>query len=235
MEDGLLGVGAAMLSRSQSRLEIASSNVANMTTPGFKRQRTTQTFAGTLNALEVATARTTDFSPGVLKSTDGRLDLALAGEGFFQVRNSQGEVFFTRSGQFTRSSDGRVTDGRGMALQGADGRDLILGLGEVQIAEDGAVIQNGRPVGRVGVFAPAGATQLHVYAGSVFRGSGIDMEEVSRPMVRQGMLEGSNVNMSTEMTEVMGAMRQAEMGSRIVQTFDALMGQTISTFGRSGK
>jgi flagellar basal-body rod protein FlgF len=235
MEDGLLGIGAAMLSRSQSRLETTTANVANMTTPGFKKQRITQTFAGTLSQLTATTFPTTDFSQGVLKRTDGRLDLALSGPGFFQVRDGQGDLFFTRSGQFTRSAQGRVIDGRGMTLQGSDGNDLVIGSSDIQIAENGTVTQNGRPIGRVGVFSPADGARLGVYAGSLFRSAGTDMEEVDNPMVRQGKLESSNVDVSSEMTEIMSAMRQAEAGSRIVQTFDALMGQTISTFGRSGK
>jgi flagellar basal-body rod protein FlgF len=235
MEDGLLGIGAAMLSRSQSRLETTTANVANMTTPGFKKQRVTQTFAGTLSELAATTILTTDFSQGVLKTTDGRLDLALSGPGFFQVRDGQGDLFFTRSGQFIRSTQGRVIDGRGMTLQGSDSNDLVIGPGDVQIAENGTVTQNGRPIGRVGVFLPANGARLGAYAGSLFRSAGFGMEEVANPMVRQGKLEGSNVDMSTEMTEIMSAMRQAEMGSRIVQTFDALTGQAISTFGRSGR
>jgi flagellar basal-body rod protein FlgF len=235
MEDGLLGIGAAMLSRSQRRLEVTTANVANMTTPGFKKQRVVETFAGTLAQLSGQSLPSTNFSQGVLKATTGKLDLGISGQGFFQVRDSQGDTYFSRSGQFSLGIGGRVIDGRGMILQTVEGRDLILSSSDVQIVENGTVVDNGRPIARIGLFTPASRALMSAFSGSLFRASGVEMVEVETPVIKQGKLEGSNVDMSFEMTEIMSAMRQAETGSRIVQTFDTLIGQSISTFGRSGK
>ena len=59
------------------------------------------------------------------------------------------------------------------------------------------------------------------------------MTENTAPIVRQGMIEGSNVDLPVEMLSTMAALRQAEIGARVVQTYDSLIGQTISTLGRT--
>ena len=92
MEDGLLGIGAIMLSRSQRRLETVTANVANMSTPGFKKQRIAENFADTLGATAPVSPPRTDFTQGSLRSTTGELDLAISGTGFFQVRDQNGEM-----------------------------------------------------------------------------------------------------------------------------------------------
>ncbi len=235
MEDGLLGIGAIMLSRSQRRLETVTANVANMSTPGFKKQRIAENFADTLGATAPVSPPRTDFTQGSLRSTTGELDLAISGTGFFQVRDQNGDLFFTRSGQFSRGLDNVVTDGRGMALVDANGGDIKLPSGTVEVSENGTIIHNGRPIARIALYTGEDGKALPAYAGSLFTGNDRDMVEVANPLIRQGKLENANVEMSFEMTEVMSAMRQAETGSRIIQTFDALMGQTISTFGRGGR
>lgn len=235
MQEGLLEIGAVMLSRSQRRLEATMANIANMTTPGFKRQRIAETFVVALAGLTAVSSTKADFSQGMLKSAAGPLNLGISGQGFFKVRNSEGEVFFSRGGQFSRSSNGRVVDAHGMTLQTIEGRDLVLGSVDIEIVENGTVLEHGRPVARIGLFAPASTSQMRTYAGSLFQKDEADMFEVNSPLIRQGTLEGSNVDVSFEMTEVMSAMRQAETGSRVVQTFDTLIGQAISTFGRSGR
>src|SRR5262245_50188482 len=107
MTTGLLELGEILLSASQRRLEVVSANVANATTPGFKR---TDAFE---NALSEAVSRNsalstvTDFDQGALRATGRPFDLAISGPGFFQLRGENG-AYYSRSGQFERLPDGRL-------------------------------------------------------------------------------------------------------------------------------
>jgi flagellar basal-body rod protein FlgG len=227
---GLIELGEIMVVGAQRRLETASHNVANLTTPGYRKG---VAFHETLanEATANGNSFSTDFTTGALRATGQPFDLALSSEGFFCIRGDNG-VYYTRSGQFARDAEGRIVDGRGFVLQTADGQDLVVGAQNVEILADGVVLEGGVPVARIGVFATAPQSRLERIGGAYFSAPPDGMHDVASPLVRQGMLEGSNVDLPAEMLMVMSAMRQAEVGARVVQTYDSLIGQTISTLGR---
>lgn len=225
---GLLELGEIMVVGAQRRLETVSHNVANLATPGFRKGVAfEEVIANSANTL----AFSTDFTSGALRLTGQPLDLAIASGGFFRVRGADG-VYYTRAGQFSRDAEGRVVDGQGLVLQTADGQDLIVSSARIEIAEDGAVLENGVPIARVGLFECAPDVQLERVGGAYFAAPAEIMQEVASPLVRQGMVEGSNVDLPGEMIAMMTALRQAEVGARVVQTYDSLIGQTISSLGR---
>lgn len=229
MPAGLIELGEIMVAGAQRRLETVSQNVSNLTTPGYRKGvMFDRVLAGAAGAL----ALSTDFAAGPLRLTGQPFDLAITGEGFFRVRGENG-FYYTRGGQFSRDGEGHVVDGQGLALQTVDGRDLVINDSGVEIAEDGTVIEDGAPVARIGAFAPTLDGRLERIGGAYFAVAGDLVEEASSPILRQGMLEGSNVELSTEMLTMMNALRQAEAGARVVQLYDGLIGQTISTLGRA--
>lgn len=225
---GLLELGEIMVAGAQRRLETTSHNVANLSTPGFKRR---VSFQQTSDNIAAALQFSTDFAPSAMRATGQQFDFAIASSGFFRLRGENG-VYYTRSGQFTRGSDGRIVDGQGLVLQSADGADVIVSGATVEILEDGVVIDNGVPVARLGVFELAPNARLEQISGAYFSAAEENLQSVASPLLRQGMLEGSNVELSAEMMTMMSAMRQAEVGARVIQTYDSLIGQTISTLGR---
>ncbi|WCM29993.1 hypothetical protein NDN01_25485 [Sphingomonas sp. QA11] len=81
----------------------------------------------------------------------------------------------------------------------------------------------------------ASAGAIEAIDGSLFRLGTGEAEEVADPLVRQGMTEASNVSVGDEMVTMMAALRQAESGARLVQTYDDLLGRAITTFGQSGR
>jgi flagellar basal-body rod protein FlgF len=225
---GLLELAEIMVVSAQRRLETTSHNVANLTTPGFKRR---VSFQETANHLVAALQFSTDFASSTMRVTGQPFDLAIASDGFFRLRGEHG-VYYTRGGQFTRDAEGRIVDGQGLALQTADGNDLVVAGSNVEVLDDGVVLDNGAPVARLGVFELAPEATLERISGAYFSASEDVMLAADAPSLRQGMLEGSNVDLSVEMMAMMSAIRQAEVGARVVQTYDTLIGQTISTLGR---
>lgn len=232
MPSGLLEIGEVLLAASQRRLETTSNNVSNASTPGYRKALL---FEHALNdALRTAPfATASDFAQGPLRATGRPLDLALSSAGFFQLRGAEG-VYYTRAGQFERTPEGRLADAQGRALQTADGADLILraDAGDIEILSDGVVLEDGIPIARIGVFLAREEGDLQALSGTLFTAPSGLMQESSAPVVRQGMIELSNVNVAGEMLDTMRALRSAEIGARIVQSYDTLMDQSISTFGR---
>lgn len=256
--NGLLELGGIMMSASERRLETVSTNVANTSTPGFKKEVTFQQALAARDASDVRTfdalnvsssllvsqeqaaasaslpsgARTfTEFSQGSLRLTGKPLDLAISGEGFFQVRSGD-HLYYSRGGQFERASDGSVTNAQGLILQAASGGDLVLGNGKVEILEDGVVLQQGLPIARLSLYRTVDGGILQRLGGGLFAAPADGMRETETPFIRSGMLESSNVQMAGEMVEMMKALREAEAGARIVQVYDSLAGQSITTFGQ---
>ena len=222
---------------SSQRIDSAAINVANVSTPGFKRQlrpsdrssdRADTRFDAALTRLRV------DLGAGKLTETGRPLDLAINGDGFFQLRAGD-TLVYSRQGGFARDAEGRVVTPQGYALQQAGGGDLVLDTAAVSVAADGTVLDGDRPLGRIAVFQAGGADDVTAVDGSIFEIGADAATALDAPSLRQGALEASNVSLGNEMVGMMSALRGAETGARLVQVYDDLMGKAISTFGQVGR
>lgn len=234
---GLIESATAILSASQKRLEVAAHNVANISTPGYKRQigfsrLLAPTVPGLASAQGVAIDR--DFGAGKLTATANPLDIAIDGEGFFQLRAGDAMIY-SRQGQFRLAEDGTVVTPQGYVLQQAGGGDLVLDNAAVSILQDGTVLDDGVPVARLAVYSTGDPGALAPVGESYFAAPGSGMEIVAGASFRQGMVESSNVEIGDEMVTMMASLRQSEIGARLVQTYDSLLGSAISTFGQGGR
>lgn len=231
---GLIEIGEVMMVTSERHLELVSQNITNASTPGFKKSVTFEEAIGADTSVDAPhIASRPDLSQGPLRETGRPLDLAVSGGGLFMVRSEDGHTFYTRNGQFSRASDGRIVAEQGYALQGADGGDIVVDGDHPEILNDGTVLENGAPVARIVVVAPSDSTRLEALSGTLFSSQVDNMHEVTSPLLRQGMLESANVDNAAEILQMMATMRQAEAGARVVEAYDSLLGQSISTFGRS--
>ncbi|MEQ1809113.1 MAG: flagellar hook basal-body protein [Terricaulis sp.] len=239
MTQGLLELGEILLSNSQRRLESVARNIANTATPGFRAERLYEEILasqanteGDSVSPERRTVIATDFAQASLQLTGASLDLAIAGEGFFEVRDGDA-LSYVRSAHFERDTEGRLVDGAGRALQALNGGDIFVADRAVEILADGTVMQDGVPLARIKVVAPADLHSLVSLGGALFAAPDDAMAPVEEPLVRQGMIESSNVETAEEMLQMMTAIRQAETGARIVQAYDGLIGQAITSLGRT--
>lgn len=228
----LIESARAILSVSERRMEATANNVANMTAPGYKSQKLYSDVlseAGTLapSSSEIVHA---DLSQGKINRTGNTIDIAIGAAGFFALRGNDGVTTYSRQGQFRLDSDGRLVNGQGLAVLGADGGDIRLPTPDVAIQADGTMTIAGINVAKVGLFQPAAGVTPAAMGGSLFAMT--DVEPVSDPQLHQGMVEASNVALADEMVALMEAMRNAEGGARMVQVYDDLMGKAINTFGQ---
>jgi flagellar basal-body rod protein FlgF len=222
---------------------MSAQNVANMTTPGYKRRFS---FSGLISGLETQDSSKTTFSqsanaggnlginlsPGKLIQTGKPYDLAIAGSGFFAVK-AGGEVLYTRQGQFERTADGRLVTADGNPLQVEGGGDLILRDGQIKVLDDGSVLEDGEPAGKLAIINIPNAQAVQAIRGNLIETISKDPQSVAAPSVHQGMLEASNVDTGAEMVSMMAALRRAETGQRLVSVYDDLMGRVLTTVGQS--
>ena len=185
-----------------------------------------------LGVRTVATART--FTQGSLQKSDDQFALAINGDGFFQVEMPDGSTAFTRDGTFRISDEGRLVTSNGLPIIGVD--VIPMGARSVTIGIDGqvSVIVGNNPEPQ-----PAGTIQLAIFinpAGLEPRGQNLFTETAAsgeaavgapggdgRGEVRQGFIEGSNVNVVQELVGMIQAQRAYELNSRAIQTADQML------------
>ena len=224
-----------ILGQAQWRLEVVAHNIANATTTGYKRRVAFTTFeAGNLSSEQTSTndGSWIDFAAGKVVETGASTDLAILGDGFFVVRGNDAS-YYTRQGQFTRESDGRLVAAGGLALQYEEGGDIVVKSSAFIVNADGMIMENGEPLGRIALVAAPGARPAEGPAGGLFSAG----ERMAQPLgdrsIRQGAREASNVTMGEEMLVMMEAVRRAESAQRLVNVYDDLLGRVISSLGQS--
>lgn len=219
----------------EQRLDVVARNVANLSTPGYKRRIgfADALAAGAASATSVDSATIAvryDHAQGQLSQTGNPLDLALSGEGLFRVRAGEATLY-TRQGQFRRDADGLLVTPQGYVLQQVGGGDVVVDATMPVVRPDGTVVDGDRPVARIAIERATDTTALTAVGESFFSAAPDVMTDAEGTMVRQGMTEGSNVSLGDEMTQSMMAVRQAESGARLIQLYDELMGRAVSAFG----
>lgn len=230
---GMVEVAGSILSHAMTRVEVSAQNLANLTTPGYKARKpfSLQVVGDTNNSLvnPKSTPAAIDFSSAPLRNTGNPLDVAISGAGFFVLRSQDG-TFYTRSGQFARAADGRLTSPEGLIVQSTSG-ELVVGANDVKILNDGTVLDGDAPIGRLAVVSFADTSVLRPVGAGLFSAP----EDAGQPVsaeLHQGMLETSNVSTADEMVSIMAALRSAQSGQRVVQVYDDLMGRAVSAFGQ---
>ena len=219
MDSGLYAAYTGVLARTQA-LDTAANNLANASTNGFRAQR--DYFRGvlaglsqesdgsgtqdTVNRYGLLGGSEVDLSQGLVASTGNPLDLALEGQGFFQLKTAHG-VELTRDGSFLRSSDGTLTDQTGEAVLSADGTV------SVDTANGSAV------AGQIGIVSYS-ATDLKPVGTNHFQVSASAKPMDGDATVQQGALEGANQDAVHGTMQVMMLQRQAEMMQHALSVFD---------------
>jgi flagellar basal-body rod protein FlgF len=222
MERGLYIAASGMVAEQMRQDQIAN-DLANASTPGYKADRVTQRSFGDLLLKNEATgqvvgplgvgvranAMSTDLAPQPLRETGEPLDLAIAGEGFFAVQTSQG-VRYTRNGQFRPSANGTLVDGQGDEVQGRGGGPVRLDAQGHVNAQD------------VAVFALTGAAKQ---GDNLFTGTPAGP---ATGTVRSGALEGSGVDPTRTMVDMIASFRAFEAGQKAIQTIDDSLHRTAT-------
>ena len=235
---GLIDAASAILLSAERKIEAASSNISNSSTNGYKRIAIASEMASP-NRQEFDdfpdARQSVDTAQGQLTITENPLDIAIHGPGYFQLRDGE-RMVFSRGRSFQLADGGRLVDAEGRVMQQTNGGgDLVSSGGALEVLDDGTVLEDGLPIGQLGLWEADQASAVRAIGGTLFAIDEAALVEPAHSQVRQGFVESSNVLLSDEMVAMMAAIRQAEGGGRIVQVYDQLMGQAVQTFSRSGR
>ena len=252
-----LSVGATGMYAQQMNVEVIANNIANMGTSGYKRERAEfqdlmyqnirqpgaqSSSVGTVlpSGLQMGSGVKLDavtrlHSQGALDVTDNKLDLAINGNGFFQVQMPSGETAYTRAGIFQLNQDGLVVTSEGYQLN--PGITVPADTTDININTNGEVwvkIGNSQDLQNIGQIELA---RFANDAGLEAKGNNLFMEtpasgpavtgiadEDSFGGIKQGVIELSNVNIVNEITRMITAQRAYEMNSKVIQASDDMMG-----------
>jgi flagellar basal-body rod protein FlgG len=237
----------------QLNLDVIANNLANVNTTGFKRTKiefqdllyqTTRSAGaeqGGGNQVPTGTqigqgsrmASTSKiFTNGQMTHTGERLDVAVQGDGFFEVLMPDGTKAYTRDGALKTASDGRVTTSDGYPLQGG-GQPITAGTTSVTISANGMVNvtgSNGAQKFQVQIVRFANPAGLESLGRNLFRETpSSGNAEQGNPgengygELAQGYLEMSNVSVVEEMVNLITAQRAYEVNSKAVQASDEMM------------
>lgn len=248
----------------QANVDVIANNLANVNTTGFKRTLLqiestpkTELFRDQTDPGRVPNARTPGvpsqvpigalgfgsriydtpaiFEQGPIQQTGNKLDVALAGPGFFAIRDGlTGGVRYTRDGSFVKNAQGGLVTTNGDAVLGANGAQMtVQQQGEVAIDAAGNVTSNGAPAGQLAVFEFRNLTALRPQGANRFIDVGAIPQAATKTTVIQGAQEKSNGDVVRSMVDLISNERWFDANEKMIQTQDDATGIAITTLGKT--
>ena len=233
------------------RQDVIANNIANAETVGFKKDLTLLQARPTA-AQQLGRPRETDptlepiggelFSarpvvdsrPGDIETTGNNMDVALQGQGFLAV-SSNGTTHLTRNGQFMIDRSNRLvlSNNPNEAVLDYKQNPIVLDSAlPPTFAVDGTITQNGKSVGRLGLFTVKNPSNLQKAGGTLLTlPAGANLQQAT-PMVRDGFVERSNVDPAVELTELMDTQRQLEANANMIHIQDETLDKLVNDVGR---
>lgn len=223
MDSGLYS-GVSAMDVGQRRMDSIAANLANVTTPAFKRLSTsTQAFKIEQGGREVPGLRieqTVDFAQGILERTGNPTDVALVGDGFFAVDGPSGEMY-TRNGTFRLDEQGNLltSEGYAVAWDGGGGRIDPIGA-ELVIDPSGTVHQGASTLGKLKLVAFEDTSALELNRRGYYVAPPRLPRSEASAEVHQGALERSNVSAVDELVSMIQVQRSFEVASNLMRSID---------------
>ncbi|HEY2452466.1 MAG TPA: flagellar basal-body rod protein FlgG [Scandinavium sp.] len=250
-----LWVSKTGLAAEDAKMTAISNNLANVNTTGFKRDRvmfadlfyqTDRAPGGLLDQQNTSptgiqygtgvkiVGTQKEFSEGNIQNTGQTLDIAITGQGFFQVETADGDTAYTRAGNLQTNSDGMITNAQGLPL--IPEIQLPENVKDVQVGKDGTVTATvageAAPVelGQITLVNFVNPAGLDAIGGNLYKETAASGEAVEGVpgeeafgQLEQGSLEGSNVQVVEEMVDMITVQRAYEMNAKMVSAADDML------------
>lgn len=244
------------MNNEQRRLDVLTNNLANAATVGYKSEGTTNQSFDDMLAVKIDDSSVlvdqpigdltlgvklgevyTDYSQGSLRETGNTFDLAIDGQGFFQVsvvnKNGDATTMYTRDGSFKMTSDGYLVD--------ADGNHLVGSGGPLQVPTDatnivinstGQIYADGEYIDSVELVDFEDYDYLAKYGTNLYQAvNGAETKEAAG-LIHQGYTEQSNVNSVKEMVNMISITRAYEANQKVMQAYDETLQKACNDIGR---
>ena len=240
MYSGFYTLASGILTR-QNEIDVLGNNITNIKTPGYKTDRVeTSAFEmelmvrmengnptvlgdGVGQVSSIIQDIHTIMEPGIIENTDRELDIAINGDGFFNIRTQDGQTAITKNGTFDLDEQGfLVLNGVGRVL-GQNG-EIYIGASGFKVGPDGSVVSaEGNFIDRLLINKPAeGITAEKLENSSFLIQNEGDLVAAESFTVIQGALESSNVDINTELTKLIEAQRSFQLYSSAMKIIDQM-------------
>lgn len=240
---GIYTATSGMLAESM-RMDVSSNNLANVDTAGFQKQTAhvypfperpiarvyqgQHRVLGLLGTGAFVDGSVTSFAPGTVRTTHNPLDVAIVGAGFFAIQTPEG-TRYTRDGRFTVNASGLLATLDGNLVRGEQGPIYVGDGGEVLFNEQGEITVNGELVNKLLI------VEFNDRNGLLRRGSNLfeALPTAGEPFryratIVPGALELANVNVVTEMVNLITIQRAYEANQKVVQSYDETLGKIVN-------
>ena len=243
----------------QHRMDTLTNNLANSATVGFKKEGATSQSFDTVLAYKIKDTSEspniaknigdmqlgvkvgenyTNYDQGSFKETGNSYDMALSGSGFFAVEftNKAGEVStkYTRDGSFTLTNEGYLVTKDGDYVLDEDGEHIQVDpTQETSIDHSGIISQNGKQIATLQVADFADYNYLEHYGENYYQPvEGAELTDTTDSAVYSGYLEQSNVEVVSEMVDMISVTRAYESSQKLIQTYDSSLDIAVNQLGK---
>ncbi len=235
MVEGLYSAAAGMAAQ-QNQLDAIADDLANASSTGFQSERVG--FKDLLyNAVDISGSETStgagasaqvigrSQAQGPVQETGNPMNLAIEGDGYFQVKLASGQLGLTRDGNFDVDASGTIVGAEGSQLQPPIKLPAGVSPAAVKIGPDGTVTVGKRALGQIKLMTVASPDHLLAQGNGVLTATAASgaPQAASGARIHQGALEGSNVSMSKEMAAMVSTQRAYQMSSSAIQTESQMM------------
>lgn len=239
MDSGYYAAMTGLTARFQA-LDTAAANLANTQTPGYRAEREyfrsallgpdalNSQLGETVNNYGLLGGDRLNMAQGSLQQTGNPLDLAIEGQGFFEIQTANG-IRFTRDGSFRRSQTGTLITEKGEPVLSTAGKPIQVPPGDVSVGGNGQISVAGGTVATVGVFTFPGNAQLTPEGANRYIGpKGVTPTLSQDASVHQGALEAANEDVVQGTLDLIVMQRQAEMMQKALTIFHTEFNKTAT-------
>jgi flagellar basal-body rod protein FlgF len=205
----------------EKQMELISQNLANSNSSAYKKMRvafkdylTNPESEQEGRIMSDVASVTTDFSTGGIHQTGNSFDIALEGNGFFALKDNR----FTRRGDFKRNSEGYLTTQSGIPVLGLRGGPIFIPEGKLAVGPGGEVTVNQNTLDTIKVVDFTKKDSLARLGEDLFQTE--DPGTPAKTLVKQMHLEGSNVEVVKEMTQIIMTLREFQAFQKVIQGLD---------------
>lgn len=242
----------------QNRMDVLTNNLANAATTGYKKEGSTSRAFKDVTAYKIKDSSEapdiarriggmnmgvkigenyTDYAQGSFRITDNACDMAISGEGFFAVQftNKAGvtSTKYTRDGGFTLNKEGYLVTKDGDYVLGTDGNPVKLDpMQDILVEQDGTISQGGTRVAQVQVTDFEDYNYPEHYGENYYQPVEGATEQPANAKVYSGYPEASNVQVVSEMVQMISVTRAYETNQKIIQTYDGSLDIAVNQLGK---
>ncbi len=199
----------------QQKMDIIANNLANVNTEGFRQEKISfKTWIKEMYGVTPAPIKG-DYSPGSLRETGREYDFAINGDAFFKISTAQGDRYI-KNGSFNSDESGYLIDRNGNRVVGVSGEVKMI---------------NGKPDQEFYLVNFKNKEYLNQTSIGFEAFDSADISQISNMEVLQGQLEGSNVDLINNLTEIMSTARNYSINSKLVTSQDEMLKKAVEEIG----